>query len=126
MGIYLDKWNIGPLRMVNLVALAVVFYWLRKPVLRLVAVEPFLTLGKASLEVFFAHIIFVFIGLALLYGEVTELQGYPARPACNGHVIRYDAGCRPRSATTEGKTAHETESSAEYAPPAASIKQFAE
>jgi hypothetical protein len=77
-GMYLDKWNIGALRMVNLVALAVVFYWLRKPVLRLVAVEPFLTLGKASLEVFFAHIIFVFIGLALLYGEVTELKGYAA------------------------------------------------
>lgn len=77
-GMYLDKWNIGALRMVNLLAAAVVFYWLRKPVLRMVSVEPFLTLGKASLEVFFAHIIFVFVGLALLYGEVTELQGYPA------------------------------------------------
>jgi len=40
-----------------------------------VLVEPFLTLGKASLEVFCAHLFFVFVGLALLYGEVTELHG---------------------------------------------------
>ena len=66
--------------MVNLVALAVVFYWLRKPVLRLVAVEPFLTLGKASLEVFFAHIIFVFIGLALFMEK--SLSFRDMRPSC--------------------------------------------
>ena len=42
---------------------------------RMVLVEPLLTLGKASLEVFCAHIFFVFVGLALLYGEVTELHG---------------------------------------------------
>jgi membrane protein implicated in regulation of membrane protease activity len=41
----------------------------------MVLVEPFLTLGKASLEVFCAHVFFVFVGLALLYGEVTELHG---------------------------------------------------
>jgi hypothetical protein len=50
-------------------------YWSRKYLTRLVLVEPLLTLGKASLEVFCAHIFFVFVGLALLYGEVTELHG---------------------------------------------------
>ncbi|AXC12766.1 OpgC protein [Acidisarcina polymorpha] len=74
----LDKWSIGPLRLLNLVAFTIVLYWLRKPVLRLVAVEPFLTLGKASLEVFCAHVFFVFFGLALLYGEMTQLHGYLA------------------------------------------------
>jgi hypothetical protein len=74
----LDKWSIGPLRMVNLVAFTIVLYWLRKPVLKIVAIEPFLTLGKASLEVFCAHVFFVFFGLALLYGEVTQLHGYLA------------------------------------------------
>jgi hypothetical protein len=78
LGLLLDKWSIGPLRVLNLVAFTIVLYWLRKPVLRLVAVEPFLTLGKASLEVFCAHIFFVFFGLALLYGEVTQLHGYLA------------------------------------------------
>ena len=74
----LDKWSIGPLRMVNLIAFTIVLYWLRKPVLKIVAIEPFLTLGKASLEVFCAHVFFVFFGLALLYGEVTQLHGYLA------------------------------------------------
>ena len=74
----LDKWSIGPLRMLNLVCFTVVLYWLRKPVLKIVAIEPFLTLGKASLEVFCAHVFFVFFGLALLYGEVTQLHGYLA------------------------------------------------
>ncbi|MGA7317101.1 MAG: OpgC domain-containing protein, partial [Silvibacterium sp.] len=40
--------------------------------------EPFLTLGKASLEVFCAHLFFVFVGLALLYGEVEQLRGLAA------------------------------------------------
>ncbi len=76
LGMMLDKWSIGPLRLVNLVCFTIVLYWLRKPVLRIVSVEPFLTLGKASLEVFCAHVIFVFFGLALLYGEVTQRHGY--------------------------------------------------
>ena len=75
LGIRLDKWQLGPYRMVNLVAFSIVLYWLRKPVKRIVLIEPFLTLGKASLEVFCAHIVFVFIALALLYGGVTQLNG---------------------------------------------------
>ena len=78
LGMLLDKWSIGPLRMLNLAAFTILLYWLRKPVLKIVAVEPFLTLGKASLEVFCAHVFFVFFGLALLYGEVTQLHGYLA------------------------------------------------
>ena len=78
LGLLLDKWSIGGLRMVNLAAFTIVLYWLRKPVLKIVAIEPFLTLGKASLEVFCAHVFFVFFGLALLYGEVTQLHGYLA------------------------------------------------
>ena len=75
LGMQLDKWSIGPLRLLNLACFAIVIYWLRKPVLKIVAIEPFLTLGKASLEVFCAHVFFVFFGLALLYGEVTQLHG---------------------------------------------------
>ncbi len=71
----LDKWHIGPLRVLNLVAFAVLFYWLRRFVFLLVQFEPFLTLGKASLEVFCAHIVFVFLALALLYNDVSELHG---------------------------------------------------
>lgn len=77
-GMLLDKWQIGALRVVNLLAFTVVFYWLRKYVLRVVSIEPFLTLGKASLHVYCAHLFFVFAGLALLYGEVEQLQGATA------------------------------------------------
>jgi len=78
LGVQLDKWQIGPLRVLNLVTFTIVFYWLRKYVLRLVSIEPFLTLGKASLHVFCAHVFFVFVGLALLYGEVSQLHGVTA------------------------------------------------
>jgi hypothetical protein len=69
LGFTLDKWQIGPLRVVNLSAFAIFCYWLRKYFVRLIAIEPFLILGKASLRVFCAHLFFVFIGLALLYGD---------------------------------------------------------
>ena len=77
-GLQLDKWSIGPLRILNLIAFTIVVFWLRRFVLKLVAVEPFLTLGKASLEVFCAHLFFVFIGLALLAGDVPQLHGLSA------------------------------------------------
>jgi hypothetical protein len=78
LGMKLDKWQIGPLRVINLVTFTVVLYWMRKYVLRIVAVEPLLTLGKASLQVFCAHIFFVFVGLALLYSDVPQLHGWVA------------------------------------------------
>ncbi|MGH9587438.1 MAG: OpgC domain-containing protein [Acidobacteriaceae bacterium] len=78
LGMQLDKWSIGPLRVVNLVCFSVVIYWLRKYVAKAVSHEPLLTLGKASLQVFCAHLFFVFVGLALLYGEVEQLHGWTA------------------------------------------------
>lgn len=79
LGMKLDKWQIGPLRVINLVTFTIVFYWMRKYVLRIVAVEPLLTLGKASLQVFCAHIFFVFVGLALLYNsDIAQLHGWVA------------------------------------------------
>ena len=73
----LDKWKIGPLRVLNLASFSLVLYWLRRYLLRIVAIEPFLTLGKASLRVFCTHIFFVFAGLALLYGDVDYTDGVP-------------------------------------------------
>ena len=83
LGLKLDKWQIGPLRVINLVTFTIVVYWLRKHLVPLIAIEPFLTLGKASLKVFCAHLFFVFAGLALLYGDfnadgLDQLHGIPA------------------------------------------------
>jgi hypothetical protein len=74
-GMTIDKWQIAPLRLLNFTAFACLFYWIRRPLVRLVQIPFFVTLGKASLEVFCAHVIFVFTGLALLYGESTQLHG---------------------------------------------------
>jgi len=74
-GVLLDKWQIGPLRLLNLIAFVSVLYGLRNAVRWLISREPFITLGRASLEVFCAHLVFVFVGLALLYGEMPELHG---------------------------------------------------
>jgi hypothetical protein len=78
LGIQLDKWQIGPLRVINLGAFCIVFYWMRKYLLRWVAIEPFLTLGKASLHVFCTHLAFVFVGLTLLVRDVGEDVGAPS------------------------------------------------
>jgi hypothetical protein len=78
LGMQLDKWQIGPLRLVNLIAFAYVIYWSRKQLTRLFLIEPFIMLGKASLQVFCAHLAFVFVGLALLYGTVSQLHGLHA------------------------------------------------
>ncbi len=75
LGLSLDKWSIGPMRLVNLIAFTIVCYWMRRFLVKLVSIEPFLTLGKASLQVFCAHVFFVFVGLALLYEDVPQLHG---------------------------------------------------
>lgn len=77
LSIQLDKWQIGPLRVVNLVTFSIAVYWLRKYLIRWVAIEPFLTLGKASLRVFCAHVVFVFLGLSFLVRDVGEDVGAP-------------------------------------------------
>lgn len=78
LGMQLDKWQLGPLRVVNEISFAVALYWARKYLLRWVAIEPFLTLGKASLKVFCTHIVFVFIGLAFLVRDVGQDVNAPA------------------------------------------------
>jgi hypothetical protein len=86
LGIQLDKWQLGWLRVINLTTFTVVVYWMRPVLVRMIAIEPFLTLGKASLRVFCAHLFFVFVGLALLYqdvgqdgdGQIEQLHGFTA------------------------------------------------
>lgn len=77
LAIQLDKWNIGPLRVINLVTFSTVGYWLRRHLIPVVAIEPFLTLGKASLRVFCAHVVFVFVGLSLLARDIGQDMGAP-------------------------------------------------
>ena len=73
--VFVDKWQLGPLRLLNIIAFVCVLYSLRGAVRWVISREPFITLGRASIEVFCAHLLFVFVGLALLYGEVPQLHG---------------------------------------------------
>jgi hypothetical protein len=75
LGVLLDKWQLGPLRVLNIVAFVCLLYSLRGAVRWAISHEPLITLGRASIEVFCAHLLFVFVGLALLYGEVPQLHG---------------------------------------------------
>lgn len=78
LGMLLDKWQIGPVRALNLAAFLCLIYGLRSALSRVILIEPFPILGKSSLEVFCAHLVFVFGGLALLYGEATQIHGMAA------------------------------------------------
>jgi hypothetical protein len=75
LGIQLDKWQIGPPRLINLIAFACVIYWSRKLLTRLFLIEPFIMLGKASLQVFCVHLAFVFVGLALFMEPLASFTG---------------------------------------------------
>lgn len=78
LGMTLDKWRIGPLYALNSVAFGIFCYAMRKPLMRLISVEPLLTLGKASLRVFCAQLVFVFVALGLLYRDVgQDIPGPP-------------------------------------------------
>jgi len=80
LGMLLDKWQIGPLYALNSIAFGIVFYAMRKQLLRVVSIEPFVTLGKASLRVFCAQLFFVFVALGLLYRDVgQDIAGPPQR-----------------------------------------------
>jgi hypothetical protein len=78
LGMLLDKWQIGPLYALNTIAFGVMCYSMRKPLTRMIAREPFLTLGKASLRVFCTQLVFVFVALGLLYRDVgQDIPGPP-------------------------------------------------
>jgi hypothetical protein len=68
-----DKWHLGPIRLMNFAAAAVVVILLQ-PVLKPLALRPLVILGQASLQVFCVHLLFVFAGLTLL-GNASMLSG---------------------------------------------------
>jgi hypothetical protein len=60
-----DKWHLGPIRLMNFAAVAVLVV-LFQSVLKPLAVRPLVLLGQSSLQVFCVHLLFVFAGLTLL------------------------------------------------------------
>ena len=71
-----DKWHLGPLRLINFMALLLLTMhfapWLRRHLPRLPVLE---TLGRASLPVFCAHLVLALLALALA-GDVQPQRPY--------------------------------------------------
>src|SRR5258708_17686285 len=62
-----DKWHLGIVRLIDFVAVAALLIHFQPAVKRL-AIRPLVMMGQASLQVFCAHLLFCFIGLAIMGG----------------------------------------------------------
>jgi hypothetical protein len=74
-GVALDKWQLGWMRVLNIAAYIVLFWWLRKYIAKAISQEPLILFGQASIEVFCWHLFFVFLGLGLVSGDLLHASG---------------------------------------------------
>jgi len=65
LSVLVDKWHLGALRLVDLASLAVLAISFQRALAPL-AVKPLVALGQASIQVFCAHVLLCFAGLAVL------------------------------------------------------------
>jgi len=77
-GALLDKWQLGSLRVINIAAYIALFWWARKYIGKALNHEPLITFGQASIEVFCAHLFFVFVGLSFVSGDLLHAHGTEA------------------------------------------------
>ena len=69
-----DKWHLGPLRLLDFAAVAVLLI-VAQPVLKRLAIRPLVLMGQSSLQVFCVHLLFCFAGLTLL-GNASMLSSW--------------------------------------------------
>jgi hypothetical protein len=77
LGVYenlFDKWHLGPIRLLNFAAVAMLLIYSQSFMKRL-AVRPLVMLGQSSLQVFCVHLLCCFAGLTLL-GNASMLSGW--------------------------------------------------
>jgi hypothetical protein len=68
----LNKWRLGGLRILDFASLAILFTISRHSLARYISTTALATLGKSSLQVFCAHLLFCFAALCL-FGDGTDL-----------------------------------------------------
>ena len=61
-----DKWHLGAFRLLNFAAVATLFSAARDRLAKWISLQPLILLGRASLEVFCAHLLVCFAALALV------------------------------------------------------------
>src|SRR6202040_1737248 len=69
-----DKWHLGFVRIVNFAAITVLLIRFQS-VVKPLAIRPLVLMGQASLQVFCAHLLFCFLGLAIL-GDAPVVNGW--------------------------------------------------
>jgi hypothetical protein len=69
-----DKWHLGPVRLLNFVAVAALLIF-SQTILKPLAIRPLILMGQSSLQVFCVHLLFCFAGLTLL-GSAAMLNGW--------------------------------------------------
>jgi hypothetical protein len=72
--VFLDKWHLGLVRIIDFAALAMVLVRFR-PVTKAVSIRPLVLMGQSSLQVFCTHFIFCFIGIAMM-GNADRIFGW--------------------------------------------------
>lgn len=72
--VLLDKWRLGPLRVLNFAAIAALLIF-SQTIMRRLAFRPLVLLGQSSLQVFCVHVLFCFAGLTLM-GNAAMLDGW--------------------------------------------------
>jgi hypothetical protein len=73
--VFFDKWNLGPGRLVNFAAVAMLLIRFR-PQVKVLAVRPLVLLGQASLQVFCTHFLFCFLAIGMM-GSGDRIHGWP-------------------------------------------------
>ncbi|MGA8490363.1 MAG: OpgC domain-containing protein [Terriglobales bacterium] len=69
-----DKWHLGVVRIVNFAAIAALLIRFQ-PFVKALAIRPLVVMGQASLQVFCAHLLFCFAGLAVM-GDAPVVVGW--------------------------------------------------
>jgi hypothetical protein len=69
-----DKWHLGMIRIINFAAIAVLLIRFQS-MMKALTFRPLVTMGQASLQVFCAHVLFCFVGLAIV-GDASVVNGW--------------------------------------------------
>jgi hypothetical protein len=69
-----DKWHLGVVRIINFAAVGALLIRFQ-PVMKTLAIRPLVIMGQASLQVFCAHVLFCFAGLAIM-GDAPVVNGW--------------------------------------------------
>lgn len=73
--IFLDKWHLGIVRLLNFAAISMVVLRFRA-ISRALSFRPLVLMGQSSLHVFCTHFVFCFVGIAMM-GSSDRIFGWP-------------------------------------------------